>query len=165
MAMSSSEHDKISQVSPEITGLSRFPFGSGEPTAETLELILSYLPPRPRAWSLYETYMEHASWIFRPLKRDEMIDEIMAPVYKAMKDKQISGSNAIESISPHKLAALFLVFSVGAKVDLTLEPSKFQCGTYEPMLIILLQITLSPRRTITWAAPVYLSVPFLTPQS
>ena len=69
--------------------------------------------------------MEHASWIFRPLKRDEMIDEIISPVYKAMKDKQTSGSNAIQSISPHKLAVLFIVFSVGAQLDLTLEPCEF----------------------------------------
>lgn len=125
MDMSALEHDKIPRVSAEITGLSRFPFGSEEPAAAKLDLILRYLPSQPRAWSLYETYMEHASWIFRPLKRDEMIDEIISPVYKAMKDKQTSGSNAIQSISPHKLAVLFIVFSVGAQLDLTLEPCEF----------------------------------------
>jgi hypothetical protein len=125
MDMSALEHDKTPRVSAEITGLSRFPFGFEEPTRARLELILGYLPPQPRAWSLYETYMEHSSWIFRPLKRDEMIDEILSPIYKYMKDKQTFGSSAIESISPHKLAVLFLVFTLGALLDLTLEPCKF----------------------------------------
>jgi hypothetical protein len=125
MDMSALEHDQTPRVSAEITGLSKFPFGAEEPTGVTLDLLLNYLPPQPRAWSLYETYMEHASWIFRPLKRDEMIDEILSPIYKAVKERQTSGSSAIESISPHKLAVLFLVFTLGALVDLTLEPCRF----------------------------------------
>jgi hypothetical protein len=125
MDMSALEHDMTPRVSAEIIALSKFPFGAGEPTGVTLDLILSYLPPQQRAWSLYETYIEHASYIFRPLKREEMIDEILSPVYKAMKDKQTYGSRAIESISPPKLAVLFLIFTLGALVDLTLEPCKF----------------------------------------
>ena len=124
MDMTAVENDKASRVSTQITGLSRFPFGTGQPTGVSLGLVSSHLPPQQRAWALYEAYMEHAACMFRPLKRDEMIDEILSPVYKAMKDKQSSGSHPIESISPHKLAILFLVFALGALVDLTLEPCK-----------------------------------------
>jgi hypothetical protein len=127
MDMSALEHDQTSRVPAEITELLKFPFGAEEPTGVTLELILTYLPPQPRAWSLYETYMEHASWLFRPLKRDEMVDEILSPIYKAVKEKKMYGLRAIESISPHKVAVLFLVFTLGALVDLTLEPCKFSC--------------------------------------
>lgn len=128
MDMSALEHDQTPRVSAEITGLSRFPFAIEESTGVTLELILNHLPPQPRAWSLYETYMEHASWIFQPLRREEMIDEILSPVYKAMKDKQTNSPSAIESISPHKLAVLFLIFTLGALVDLTLDPCKLSYG-------------------------------------
>ena len=124
MDMAAVENDKVSRVSTEITGLSGFPFGTGESTEVSLHLILSHLPSQQRAWGLYEAYVEHAACMFRPLKRDEMVDEILSPVYKAMKDGQTSGSQAFESISPHKLAILFLVFALGALVDLTLEPCK-----------------------------------------
>ncbi|KAF8239589.1 hypothetical protein L208DRAFT_1420701 [Tricholoma matsutake] len=130
MDMSALEHDQTPRVSAEITGLSRFPFAIEESTGVTLELILNHLPPQPRAWSLYETYMEHASWIFQPLRREEMIDEILSPVYKAMKDKQTNSPSAIESISPHKLAVLFLIFTLGALVDLTLDPYNTESETY-----------------------------------
>jgi hypothetical protein len=155
MNMSALEYDKTPRVSAEIIGFSKFPFGAEEPTGITLELILSYLPSQPRAWSLCETYLEYASWIFRPLRREEMIDEILSPVYKAMKHKQTSGSSAIESISPHKLAVLLLVFTLGALVDLTLEPCKYSvlCFTVTinmgSLFRSILQITRSPRRTIT----------------
>ena len=116
------EDDEASKVSPEITRLSTFPFGSGETTGTSLDVILNHLPPQPRAWSLYETYAEHVSWLFGPVKRDEMIDDILSPIYKATKENQTFGSNPLESLSPHKSAVLFFVFAMGALVDLTLEP-------------------------------------------
>lgn len=135
MDMSALELEQTSRVSPAIIGLSKFHFGADQPSG-VLETLLNHLPPQPRAWSLYETYMEHSSWIFRPVKRDEMIDEIMSPIYKIIKDGKINGSRVIESISPHKLAVLFLTFSLGAFLDLTLEP----CAS--PVL--------SPHQRTTW---------------
>jgi hypothetical protein len=124
MDMSAVEDDEMPRVSAEITRLLKFPFGAEDATENTLDAILNHLPPQPRAWSLYEVYEEHASWIFAPLKREEVIDDILSPIYKAVKEKQTSGSSAIESISRHKLAVLFFIFALGALVDLTLEPCK-----------------------------------------
>jgi hypothetical protein len=124
MDMSAVEHEETSRVSAEITKLSKFPFGAEETTGASLDIILNHLPPQPRAWSLYETYVEHASWLFGPVKRDEMIDDILSPIYNATKEKQTCGSSAVKSISPHKAAVLFFVFALGALVDLTLEPCK-----------------------------------------
>ncbi|KAG6855100.1 hypothetical protein C0991_006029 [Blastosporella zonata] len=114
------------EVSPEISQLSSaFPFGandSSEKLEKALDLLFGYLPSQPRAWSLCETYMEHASWVFRPIKRDEIIDEILSPIYKSLKERRGSDSPDPHTIFPHKLAVLFLVFALGALVDLTLEP-------------------------------------------
>lgn len=83
--------------------------------------MFEHLPAEPRAWSLCETYMEQATWAFRPIRREELIDDMLSPVYKVVKDRtQLSSS----PVSAHKLAALYLVFSVGALVDLTLEPCR-----------------------------------------
>jgi hypothetical protein len=125
MDMSNVEYDETPQVSVEIAGLSKFPFGVEDTTGTALEMISDHLPSQLRAWSLYEAYIEHASSVFCPLKRDEMIDDFLSPIYKSVKEKQGSGSSAIQSISPHRLAVLFLIFGLGALVDLTLEPCKF----------------------------------------
>jgi hypothetical protein len=63
--------------------------------------------------------------MFCPLKREEMVEEIITPIYKAMKERETSGSKAIQSISPHKLAVLFLLFAIDALVDLTQEACEF----------------------------------------
>lgn len=65
--------------------------------------------------------MEQATWAFRPIRRDELIDDMLSPVYKVVKDRTLLSSN---SVSAHKLAALYFVFSAGALVDLTLEPCR-----------------------------------------
>ncbi|PPQ64700.1 hypothetical protein CVT24_008327 [Panaeolus cyanescens] len=105
---------------------SLFPFG-GECTdfEHQLELLLGNLPVEPRAWSLCETYYEQAAWAFRPIKRDEFIDEILSPIYKSLKDRE---SAAL--VSPHKLAVMYLVFALGALVDLTLDPYNKEADTY-----------------------------------
>jgi hypothetical protein len=125
--MYTAEQDQaeVPRVPLEITRLSKFPFGVEEDTEGALETVLIYLPVQARAWTLYETFIEHASWMFCPLKREEMVEEIITPIYKAMKERQTSGSKAIQSISPHKLAVLFLLFAIGALVDLTQEACEF----------------------------------------
>lgn len=110
-------------VSLEVSRLSAaFPFGSEENLDKQLEFLFDQLPAEPRAWTLCETYMEQATWAFRPIKREELIDEILSPIYKVVKDKSATGSYMLNNVSAHKLAVMFHVFSLGALVDLTLEP-------------------------------------------
>lgn len=124
----STEEDYYSNYSPVSTEIARlsaaFPFGADGSIEKGLDLLFEYLPSQPRAWSLCETYMEQAAWSFRPIKRDQIIDDILSPVYKIVKEKQFLGSTNDRAISPHRLAVLFLVFALGALVDLTLEPRK-----------------------------------------
>ena len=104
-----------------------FPFSSGcaphsEKYKTAMNILFAGLPPRPRAWALCETYMEQASWIFRPIKRDEIIDDILTPIYNVKKARDDSNSEPTTNITPHKIAALFMIFASGALVDLTLPP-------------------------------------------
>lgn len=122
------ENDEVPQLSLEMARLSNaFPFGTEGNVDKAMDLLYSHLPSQPRAWSLCETYMEHAAWVFRPLKRDEIIDDVLSPIYKAQKERQASGSIPTHNISSHRLAILFLVFALGALVDLTLEPCESSC--------------------------------------
>ncbi|KAF9469100.1 fungal-specific transcription factor domain-containing protein [Collybia nuda] len=129
--MTSVESDESPQLSLEIARLSNaFPFGAEGNVDRAMDLLFSHLPSQPRAWSLCETYMEHAAWVFRPLKRDEIVNDVLSPIYKAQKERKVSGSACSFNISSHKLAVLFLVFALGALVDLTLEPYNTESETF-----------------------------------
>lgn len=86
-----------------------------------MHLLFDHLPEQPRAWALCETYLEQAAWASKPIRRDEIIEDILSPAYKALKTRD-SPDSPVTLFSPHKLAVLYLIFSLGALVDLTLEP-------------------------------------------
>ncbi|TCD68011.1 hypothetical protein EIP91_011622 [Steccherinum ochraceum] len=97
-------------------------------TDDILRRLEAELPPRPRAWALCEAYLAHFSWWFRPVKRDELINEILSPIYKTVSDPSNQGGYHPKSgcggRCPHLLAVLYFILAVGALVDLTLQP----CG-------------------------------------
>ncbi|KAF8974208.1 fungal-specific transcription factor domain-containing protein [Flammula alnicola] len=131
LAQSAGDDDYYAPVSLEIARLSAsFPFGADGNVDKPLDFLFDHLPPEPRAWSLCETYMEQSTWAFRPLNREELIDEILSPIYKVVKQKQTTGSYTLHAVSAHKLAVMFLIFSVGALVDLTLQPCSKEADLY-----------------------------------
>ncbi|KAG5222588.1 zinc cluster transcription factor [Salix suchowensis] len=44
-------------------------------TPNLLDLLYAYLPAYPRAHELSESYLQHATYFFRPIKRDELLGE------------------------------------------------------------------------------------------
>lgn len=88
---------------------------------ELLDALLDLLPEYPRATTLCETYLENSAWVFRPITREELIDETLAPVYAFAQGRKKEVSDTGE-ISPHTLAVLYMVFAHGALTDLTLPP-------------------------------------------
>ncbi|KAJ7228762.1 fungal-specific transcription factor domain-containing protein [Mycena pura] len=117
----------------EIARLSNsFPFSAGGVPGRALDLIFDYLPEQPRAWSLCETYVEQGTWQFQPVLREEMIDDFLTPIYKSLRERKNWDSDADfpHTVSPHRLAALFLMFALGALVDLTLEPHNIESDQY-----------------------------------
>ncbi|KAG6335334.1 hypothetical protein ID866_3766 [Astraeus odoratus] len=129
----SSPEDELPQVSSEIAELvSILPFGLGgfpntEKARQLLGCLFDLLPPYPRATTLCETYMENAAWIFRPISREELIDEILVPTYSFAKqdprDRDVG-------VSPHTLSVLYMVFAHGALTDLTLPAYNSEAENY-----------------------------------
>ncbi|OJT02942.1 hypothetical protein TRAPUB_6481 [Trametes pubescens] len=105
-----------------------------EGTDALLEKLEAHLPPQPRAWALCETYLEHTTWWCRPVKRDELIDDILVPIYNCMKDPQKNAyhrdAGDEDGRCPHLLAVLYFVFAVGALLDLTLQPCSAEAELY-----------------------------------
>ena len=103
-------------------------------TDEILRRLEAELPPRPRAWALCEAYLAHFSWWFRPVKRDELINEILSPIYKTVGDPNNQGGYHPKSgcggRCPHLLAVLYFILAVGALVDLTLQPCSAEAEKY-----------------------------------
>lgn len=123
-------------MSAEISRLaSNLPFSlTGIPDYDRCESILdsllSLLPSYPRASALCETYMEHAAWIFQPIRREELIDDILTPVY-ALAQKRKNNTSTSNTESPaHTLAVLYMVFTQGALMDLTLPPCNQEAENY-----------------------------------
>lgn len=88
------------------------------------------LPAQPRAWALCETYLAYFTWWFRPVKREELINEILSPIYKFASDASSTEGYRCGVRCPHLLATLYFVFAIGALVDLTLEPCSVEAEKY-----------------------------------
>ncbi|KAJ8076435.1 hypothetical protein PM082_000858 [Marasmius tenuissimus] len=91
----------------------------------SLSVIIDYLPENARARSLCEVFLTQTSWSPRLVMRDELIDDILTPVYAYIESK-LTHRAPIEDealpVSPHRLAVLFLVLALGTLVDPTLKP-------------------------------------------
>lgn len=101
------------------------PVGSVCPTGpETYEnamvMLFFSLPSKPRAWSLCEAFVEQASWASRPMQREELVQDILNPIYVAKQQREEAFGVEVTEITPHKLSILYSVFALGALADLTL---------------------------------------------
>ncbi|KAI0924355.1 hypothetical protein AcV7_003079 [Taiwanofungus camphoratus] len=131
------EAEDCPPLPPELANISlTFPLTIMDGGLESmLDKLESCLPPQPRAWALCETYLAHFTWLCRPIKRDELIDEILVPIFNAIKDPSKPKSAYRPSISdanryPHLLAVLYMVLAVGALVDLTLPSCNPEAEKY-----------------------------------
>ncbi|EPQ53908.1 hypothetical protein GLOTRDRAFT_139385 [Gloeophyllum trabeum ATCC 11539] len=102
-------------------------FHGGSYDEPTLRHLESRLPSYARATSLCESYLEHSSWFFGPIQRDELINELLTPIYRFLGSQRDGGTR---TYNPQKLAVLFLVLSHGALMDLTLAPYNAEAETY-----------------------------------
>jgi hypothetical protein len=105
-----------------------FPFTPMGPAAAVQEVIEGHLPTLERALYLAETYLDQAAWLFRGVGRLQLIEEMLPVFYK----QSLSySSEDLEGYSgPHDLALLFMVFAIGALVDLRQDPANPEAEHY-----------------------------------
>ncbi|KAF9024836.1 hypothetical protein BDZ89DRAFT_1017295 [Hymenopellis radicata] len=108
-----------------------FPIGEGSTwdVAKSLPLLYAFLPPKPRAWTLCETYLQNGAWSGNVVTRSEIVDDILAPIYKRV-ELHTEASEAETPVMHHKLATLFLVFALGTLLDLTAPPYSPEADNY-----------------------------------
>ncbi|KZP27871.1 hypothetical protein FIBSPDRAFT_948119 [Athelia psychrophila] len=97
-----------------------------------MTMLFAGLPPRPRAWNLCETYLEHSCWYSQLVTRRELIEDVLTPVYNAKKEREDPPCDLepCTQITPHMFAFLYLVFAQGVLVDLTLPAYHVDGETY-----------------------------------
>ncbi|KAK0504722.1 hypothetical protein EDD18DRAFT_1126079 [Armillaria luteobubalina] len=109
-----------------------FPFNpsSGWDVEQSLEILYGLLPPKLRAWSLCETFHQHGTVGSLIIDRGEIVAELLTPIYRYLEDRKQHRQGEPPPLSCHKLAVLFLVFALGALVDLTLPPYNIEADNY-----------------------------------
>ncbi|KAF9232449.1 fungal-specific transcription factor domain-containing protein [Melanogaster broomeanus] len=133
-----------------------FPFTPMGPVAAVRELIEGQLPNWERANYLTQTYSEQAGWLFRGVPKEQIEDELL-PVYYSNAPLKATDD---EHNSAHSLAVLFLVFAVGALVDLRQEPGNAEAEHYHQIAraAICLQPVLEKPTLVTIEALHLLSI-------
>lgn len=108
-------------LSGELTRFSAaFPFTPVGPTEDVLRLIEGHLPSWERACHLAEAYIEHAGWLFRGVTKQQLQSEMLPIMYKRPRPDDSSLTQE-DYGSPHDIALLYLIFAIGALVDLKQE--------------------------------------------
>ncbi|KZP20104.1 hypothetical protein FIBSPDRAFT_932524 [Athelia psychrophila] len=104
---------------------------AGSDTFENaMNMLFAGLPPRLRAWSLCETYLEHFACHMQLVTRRDLIEDILTPIYNAKKEREDLACEPHTQISPHRFALLYLVFARGILADLTLPAYHADGETY-----------------------------------
>ncbi|KAF8159162.1 fungal-specific transcription factor domain-containing protein [Crassisporium funariophilum] len=131
-----------------------FPFTSKNRSKRRgLELLETFLPSYTRALKLCDSYINHAAYFFRPIKRDELLGVLLPAIYAAAEERKKtnfedvpsprsdfedpntnenlgSGSPGIPKTTPHALASLYFIFALGALLDLELAPYNSEAERY-----------------------------------
>ncbi|KAI5115972.1 hypothetical protein M0805_001503 [Coniferiporia weirii] len=148
------ETDPPSSLPAHIARLSgSYPFASPPLTKDEIQdAIEEMLPSYERASALVEAYLENLSWFFRPVEREQIMEELIPVVYKGRraasgaKSAPSPDSDAFSNASSpsptanedtvvaradaHTLALLMMIFSAGAIADLTLPPCNDEAELY-----------------------------------
>ncbi|KAF9524395.1 fungal-specific transcription factor domain-containing protein [Crepidotus variabilis] len=115
-----------------------FPFSSkSQPNYDHLRFVESFLPHQERALQLCCSYVDHGSYFFRPIKGDELLEELLPSVYGTIATRQRSEQEieedeeiSLDPSYPHALATLCFVLAVGALFDLALGPGNSEAERY-----------------------------------
>ena len=110
----------LSKLPVEITYYTEtFPFAPVYmPKDQIRKLIESQMPSYERATALAEIFLQHISFFFRPVGREQIMEELIPRFYKnRLQDRNESEGGVVV----HRLALLLAVFALGAIGDLAAE--------------------------------------------
>ncbi|CCL98901.1 uncharacterized protein FIBRA_00908 [Fibroporia radiculosa] len=92
--------------------------------AEVQNQVRDALPSLSRACRLCDIFMEYGQFIWYPLSRVELFDQILGSVYKFDYDR------TCDLASMHAMAMMFMVFALGTLFDMESSPSAIEAHEY-----------------------------------
>jgi hypothetical protein len=114
-----------------------FPFtAKGRPNNNGLHHLETFLPSQERARQLCHSYTNHATFFFRPIKSEELLDVLFPSIYNGMANRKQNASEGgvnddyVDFNTPHALATLYFVFALGCLLDLTRMPYNSEAERY-----------------------------------
>ncbi|KAI0075317.1 hypothetical protein K474DRAFT_1664369 [Panus rudis PR-1116 ss-1] len=134
-----------------------FPFTPMGPTHAVMEMLEKYLPTWDRACHLSEQYLQNAAWLFRGVSKDQLLLEMLPAVYRRPLPE---GVNQSDYSGPHDYALLYLIFALGAVVDLKQDPYNAEGEHYHQLAraALVLQPILEKPSVVTIQALHLLSI-------
>ncbi|KIM59951.1 hypothetical protein SCLCIDRAFT_26905 [Scleroderma citrinum Foug A] len=99
-----------------------FPFNPRTSGLTVRKIIQTYLLSRERAEYLVKTYLEQAGWFFRSVTPEQIMGENFPEYYH---------THIPTDDKPHQLALLFVVFAIGALVDLNQAPGNTEAERFD----------------------------------
>jgi hypothetical protein len=89
-----------------------------------VELLERSLPFQGRTSQLCKLYLGHTGYLFRPIKDDDLLGELLPSVFSAISSHEDSPTNGADvGVSyTQSLATLFFISALGALLDLNLTP-------------------------------------------
>ncbi|KAI9459735.1 hypothetical protein BJY52DRAFT_1368117 [Lactarius psammicola] len=111
-----------------------FPFTPIGTIKQNIDTIKDYLPTWDRALAMAESYLANATWVFRSVTRQQLINEMLPVIY----GKQTVYTD--DYSGPHDLALLFSVFALGCVMDVSLpnSTSESEGGHYNQLALAAL---------------------------
>lgn len=114
-----------------------FPFSTrGHRNTQGLEFVQRFLPASETATQLCDSYVKHASYFFRPIKADDLLQGLLPGIYdKVAKRTQESLRDSSQKEEeeyghPHSLATLYFIFALGCLLDLSRPPYNSEAERY-----------------------------------
>jgi hypothetical protein len=103
-------------------------------------MIETFLPSVERARNLCDMFLEHLSWMFHIVSRQQLLNELIPAIYNK---EALSG--------PHDLALMLIVLGIGCLVDLDLPPYNLEAQHYYRLAraAVTLQSVLGEQSVVT----------------
>ncbi|TFK85568.1 hypothetical protein K466DRAFT_587982 [Polyporus arcularius HHB13444] len=87
--------------------------------------MMQYLPPLSKACQLCETFLEHGKYLWYPLPRKYLFDDIVGMVYQNYKD-----SSKCNIAATHQLALMWMVYALATLLDVNQSPYAVEAHEY-----------------------------------
>ncbi|TCD62867.1 hypothetical protein EIP91_006273 [Steccherinum ochraceum] len=114
---------------------------------EMKKKLLTLLPPLSQACRLCEIFLEHGEYLWTPIPRNQLFDEILGVIYRTTP----LFTEETNLVSTHALSLLFMVFALASSLDMEKLPYAVEAREYYFMARLALKCAPPTHDCTLWA--------------